>query len=383
MERPIPPEPEPTRWASAHFAGADLADVRRVRRVVRIAGAWADRPGRSIPAPFEDRYDIKAAYHLFDHADATPERLQAGHRGLVAEALRQRGTSLLIEDTTVISYPGRRPVPGLGTVGYSGRGQTGFHLHTVLAARWPGQVRPDAHGRRPALEVLGLADQQSDVRAPLPAGTTRRRPPARKPTDPPKAWERATERVGPAPEGAAVRWVRVCDREADIDEFLRSCQRARRGFVVRAARDRIVRDPATGRPDGSLRRQVAASAALGQFVLQLRSRPGRAARSAMLSVSVTPVAPVAPRRPGRAADATERLTCTAVRVWEEHPPEGVEPLEWVLMCDAPVAGRDAAIGRASQYSARWLVETCQADCTSSDRWCSTPGGGYDQRRRAA
>ncbi|QDV39426.1 IS4/Tn5 family transposase DNA-binding protein [Tautonia plasticadhaerens] len=193
MERPIPPEPEPTRWASAHFAGADLADVRRVRRVVRIAGAWADRPGRSIPAPFEDRYDIKAAYHLFDHADATPERLQAGHRGLVAEALRQRGTSLLIEDTTVISYPGRRPVPGLGTVGYSGRGQTGFHLHTVLAARWPGQVRPDAHGRRPALEVLGLADQQSDVRAPLPAGTTRRRPPARKPTDPPT--ERCAKKV--------------------------------------------------------------------------------------------------------------------------------------------------------------------------------------------
>ncbi|QDV32941.1 hypothetical protein [Tautonia plasticadhaerens] len=29
------------------------------------------------------------------------------------------------------------------------------------------------------------------------------------------------------------------------------------------------------------------------------------------------------------------------------------------------------------------AETCQADCTSSDRWCSTPGGGYDQRRRAA
>ncbi|QDV35555.1 dihydrofolate reductase family protein [Tautonia plasticadhaerens] len=32
---------------------------------------------------------------------------------------------------------------------------------------------------------------------------------------------------------------------------------------------------------------------------------------------------------------------------------------------------------------RKTYETCQADCTSSDRWCSTPGGGYDQRRRAA
>ena len=32
---------------------------------------------------------------------------------------------------------------------------------------------------------------------------------------------------------------------------------------------------------------------------------------------------------------------------------------------------------------RYAVETCQADSTSSDGWCGTPGGGYDRRRRAA
>jgi hypothetical protein len=35
------------------------------------------------------------------------------------------------------------------------------------------------------------------------------------------------------------------------------------------------------------------------------------------------------------------------------------------------------------YGQRWQIETCQADSTSSDRWCSPPGAGYDQRRRAA
>jgi multidrug efflux pump subunit AcrA (membrane-fusion protein) len=29
------------------------------------------------------------------------------------------------------------------------------------------------------------------------------------------------------------------------------------------------------------------------------------------------------------------------------------------------------------------VETDQADSTSSDRWCGTPGASYDRRRRAA
>jgi hypothetical protein len=32
---------------------------------------------------------------------------------------------------------------------------------------------------------------------------------------------------------------------------------------------------------------------------------------------------------------------------------------------------------------RWRVETCQADCTSSDRWCGAPGADYDPCRRAA
>jgi hypothetical protein len=40
----------------------------------------------------------------------------------------------------------------------------------------------------------------------------------------------------------------------------------------------------------------------------------------------------------------------------------------------------AILGR---YACRWSVETCQADRTSSDRWCEATGAGYDRRRRAA
>jgi hypothetical protein len=36
-----------------------------------------------------------------------------------------------------------------------------------------------------------------------------------------------------------------------------------------------------------------------------------------------------------------------------------------------------------RITGRWSIETCQADSTSSDGWCGTPGGGYDRRRRAA
>ena len=38
---------------------------------------------------------------------------------------------------------------------------------------------------------------------------------------------------------------------------------------------------------------------------------------------------------------------------------------------------------AVTYGTRWTVETCQADCTSSDAWCGRPGTGYDRCHRVA
>ncbi len=42
-----------------------------------------------------------------------------------------------------------------------------------------------------------------------------------------------------------------------------------------------------------------------------------------------------------------------------------------------------AVDLLTAYLNRWGIEKDQADSTSSDRWCATPGAGYDRRRRAA
>jgi hypothetical protein len=38
---------------------------------------------------------------------------------------------------------------------------------------------------------------------------------------------------------------------------------------------------------------------------------------------------------------------------------------------------------ADLYRRRWTIETCQADSTSSDRWCEAADAGYHRHRRAA
>jgi hypothetical protein len=335
-----------------------MGDRRRTRRVEVIAEAMASRPGKTIPELFAGRYEIQAAYDLFDRPEATPEAIQAGHRRITRAGLRSPGYYVLIEDTTFLSFSHRRrPVTGLGPIGGSDEGQQGFLLHSVLAvaAPWPGAGA--ASRDRPAVELVGLADQQYLVRKDRPAdepkhASTQRKLRARES----ERWLETGRRIGPAPANDAVRWVRVADREADIYEYLMLCKELGHGFVVRVMQDRIVLDPSTGRRGGLTRDWAAAVEPGGGVMLELRGRDGHPARHARLLVSFGAIRLQAPERPGHAAGAGEPIDCWFVRAWEVEPPEGVEPLQWLLYHDQPVADLSGALGVLRDYSIRPLIE---------------------------
>ena len=152
----IVPDTPPQAWAQAHFAGAMLAHPAAEPAGPGHRRRHGDPPGSEHPGAVLRWYDVKAAYDVFDHPEATPDHIQAGHRRMVRDQLSQPGEYLLIEDTTAVSYRGRQPIAGLGSVGHSSEGQKAFQLHSVLAVRWPGPATPDDRGHRPGVEVLGL-----------------------------------------------------------------------------------------------------------------------------------------------------------------------------------------------------------------------------------
>jgi hypothetical protein len=132
--------------------------------------------------------------------------------------------------------------------------------------------------------ILGLADQQSYVRQPRAAvrvgqGSARRVQAADILES--ALWERATQRLGAAPERDTTVWVRVGDRGADIYNHLRACQAHRHRFLVRAKQDRVVVRAAAGKLFAAAR----ASASLGVLTIELRARPGSAARTATVPLA--------------------------------------------------------------------------------------------------
>ena len=81
---------------------------------------------------------------------------------------------------------------------------------------------------------------------------------------------------------------------------------------------------------------------------------GRPEREALVQISWSPVVIQAPTN-GTALSMTP-LKASLVRVWEPEPPEGIEPLEWILVTSVAVNTAEDAWQRVTWYKWRWLSE---------------------------
>jgi hypothetical protein len=315
----------------------------------------ASNPGASIPQLFAHPYDTKAAYTFFAHPEVDPETLQLTHRSLVAERMGHSGTYLLVEDTTELDWTGRARIPGLGPIGNSTVGTQGVLRHTVLGVQWVEDAELPPHGRRPAVPVLGVCDQQSHLRVPRRVDEKRGNSWAtKKRKRESQLWQWASERIGPAPEQA--RWVRVCDAAADIYEHLTPCLALGYGVVIRSGQDRAVGGSDGGSHGERLYETARSAPRLGSFTIELPARKGAPARVATLAVSAQPVQLRSPQRPGVSTGHLPPVPCTGVRVWEEQPAAAEEAWEWILLCDGPVQNFAQARTCALQYATRWVIE---------------------------
>lgn len=330
----------PTQWAQQEFALAELGDRRRTQRLVNLAQGLAAHPGGTLPQAFPDWAELKAAYRFLDRPEASFPRLLAPHVARTRATCRQPGEYLLIEDTTLLDYSGGPAAAELGRIG-DGRGR-GFELHTTLAVRIEGWTL----AQRPEGQLVGLLGQQCARPRPVPPGQTRAQGLSRPRRS--QRWAAALPEAGTPPEGC--RWIYVADRESDFYEPIHRCQQHRVDFVIRASHDRRLAEGA-----GHLRETVGRAPVLGQTTVELRARPGQAARTAIVEVRAVRVDLDGPWRLSGWQAPLNGLW--AVEVREVQAPAGVkQPLHWVLLTSL-ACDRWAAVQRVvGLYTARWWIE---------------------------
>jgi transposase Tn5 family protein len=303
------------------------------------------------------------------------------HLEQTREAAGKREQVLLIQDTTEADYQQHPTTTGLGPIG-NGTHQ-GFLLQSVLA------ILP---GTR---EVLGLAHQEPFLRQPVPKGETKWQRAQRERES--QVWERSVQAIGEPPVG--VHWIHIGDRYSDMFPFLWLCRQLHCDFVVRAAQDRCV-DLLVEQADAPVRARshhtrrseqptepaalhlfevVCAWVAQGEQDLELEATKQAKARVAHVVISWGCLRLLPPRSQQRTD--LRPLVVWVVRVWEPEPPQGVEPLEWILLTSVPIQTVEQAWQRVDWYRARWIVEDYHQGLKTGCRIEQRQLQGYEALRR--
>jgi hypothetical protein len=320
-----------------HFGGASLGDIRRTQRLIQLADEFLKQPDASLPRKCGSPANYQALLNLLQRAEVTHPSTIDCHCQRTRQALGQRTQplALLVGDITELDFTSKRSLQDqLGPIG-NGDG-FGYECFNLLA------IDPQQRC------VIGLTNQLlfRRRRCKLSRAQTRKLPAGKRQSG---LWVRATQDL-PSPP-ANTRWVRVFDREGDIDEVLK----APLDYLIRSRTNRrILQGFAEDAPEGKLHTYLRSLPAVGTREVVVQSARARAGRTALCGVSFAAVQIRWSNPNGSAADAPTRAY--GVRIWELNPPAGEEGIEWLLLSSLPVENLSDALARVDNYECRWLSE---------------------------
>jgi hypothetical protein len=338
-------EKDSVRWAEKTFGRCNLDDPRRESRLVDIAARLSNDPSGSLTRICRgDSAAQEGTYKFVENNAVRPEAVAEGVHAQTAKLVAGREVCLAIQDTTLVD------VSDYLKEDWKEQGSpAGFQVHSTLAV--DGQ----------SLEPLGLLDQARWLRAPKglrPGKKTRaaRAPEAKESYK----WTAALEAMGKRLRSMA-NIISVCDREADIYDFLLLQNTRNYRFVVRATHDRKLEES-----NASLVEQVSGAAVLGQYVVSIGQRgrqrvtqgqQPRKARQKREAITELRAMRVSLSPPSSAKERTAKsISVNVVFVNEPNPPADTAGIRWLLLTTEPIDTLEQILSVVRYYSARWLIE---------------------------
>ncbi|MBN2135583.1 MAG: IS4 family transposase [Acidobacteria bacterium] len=339
-------------WAEEEFGGADLKDERLLKRLINIGRDLYSKPQANIPQACGTRAKTKAAYRFFRNKNATMERILKGHYESTKERIKKEKIVLSVQDTTSFNYSTHPMTEGLGLIGHRKEyGAMGIKMHDTMAFTTEGTP-------------IGLIDVQCWARDRDKFGKKHIRHDLPIEEKESNKWLVSYNKTAEAQKACpGTTLVSVGDREADIYDLFELANRKKENpkLLVRAKEDRILTD------ENRLWNTVLKQDVSGIQELHVPRRQGRTERTARMSVRYSRVTLKPPVRKKKMAE----VKVWAVHAREDHPPEGEDGLEWMLLTNIPVKSFENAVEKISWYTKRWGIEvyhrTLKSGCKVEER----------------
>ena len=316
-------------WAHGLFGEADLGDKRRTSRLVHVASALAQNTGKSLVKSSHSPAEVEGAYRLLRNESVDAESIARAGFESCAKYAQEHSLLLALEDTTTLQYSHKSVQDELGHV-TSRKHRRGLFAHSVLL------FSPETG------QVVGLIEQHRWTRSLKSYGKKAKRNKTPYKDKESYKWERASVRVAERLGDVMEKVVSVCDREADIYEYLLYKQSNGQRFVVRAAQNRQISE--------SDKRLFSFSETLksaGKREVKIAQKGGRKARTARLQVRFAQVQLCVPGYKSGQAVPLFYVCCTE---------KGDSGLCWHLLTSEPVTNAEQAQQIVGFYERRWLIE---------------------------
>lgn len=322
-------------WAAKEFGGAQLGDLRRTLRLVSVACGLAEQPGRAISTAC-GRNGAQAVSRLFDCEDVTEDSVLAPHIKQTRKRTETEEQVLAIQDTTSLDFSTQSSVQGLGPTTTSPYAR-GLIMHSVLIAT----------KEKTPLGIAGLEIWSRDEDDRGQAKNRRKRKVCDKESHKWLTGLRSAEACVPPEKHLLV----IGDRESDLFALFAEPRRENTDILVRVAHNRAISEGESAYLLDAARE----SPEIGDCYVDIPRQGTRPKRRAKLRIQSTSVMLKPPRH--RTPDIPEMpLRAWTVRVTEVDIPDGIDPLEWMLLTTQPLEDLESAVSMVRAYTARWLIE---------------------------
>jgi hypothetical protein len=336
-----------TTWANEEFGSAELGDERLNERLLVMAQRLADRPGGKLTKVFEFGAELHGAYRFIENDLVSSDEMERARGESCARRLTDSAVTVVPIDQTSIKLAEQRKTENFGSVGTRSSGARGVQVMTALALDGEGVILGVLHQDR-----WLRSDERTPPRSQGRKGKRKDKRPAEQRES--YAWIRAldgchAQQQQHAPE---VRpWYQV-DQGADFWRVFDWAHQHHALLTARVGHERIVFN---GKYRSHLHPWIEAQHVAYRYDLELPERTGRDrrdARTAHLSVrfGTTSVHFYSTKT------KTTAITLSVVAVAEPRPPEGAEPIDWLLLTTFPVVNQKDAALVISNYTLRWRCE---------------------------
>jgi hypothetical protein len=322
-------------WSEVEFKGLSLGDKRLEARLRLVSEQLSSKLQSPIYDAAGDWKSAKAAYRLFDNEKVTAEKILQPHLEQTLSRVCKEEVILAIQDTTFFNFSQGKKGRGLGPIGDSGSKAEGLILHHTLAVSSDGLP-------------LGVLTQKLWVREGFNQQTDQER--WATPIEEKESYRwiealRETHRLAPQ----STKVITVCDREADIYEFLQEASLLGSQILIRASANRRLNDS----DEEHFFDRLKTLPLVGSIEVLLQQHEHRG-RKVMCDVRLGAVTLAPPDRPGKSS--LTPLTYYGILVTEQNPTDKDEPLEWKLITNIPTTSFDEAVERVRWYRLRWQIE---------------------------